>query len=456
MRAQNSNKKNYSLNLFLGCFLFLTLLIIPQTTFAQKCWTDKDCPQNTACLGAVLQPTDEGLEKAQGDCLLGSTSVKCTKDEECEGYCEGGLLAVCKPKQPLGGLCSRSQMCQSGVCGDNGRCAAALPGEDKYVPPIEPKLQIPIPGLKLTTMFEAVQEGDQKVLYIPTIAEYAAGLYKYLVSIAGILAGIMIVWAGVKWLMSAGNADMISDAKKKIGNAIIGIILAVGSYVILYLVNPDLVTFKSLRIPLVAKEEFFYIEENFTDEEIQAMMAGIIPSKTVCENPSAPGSPLVKLEKTTGIVSLGQIPYLLPETAAALKKAGEIANQKNYQLRVTTACRNLATQLKKAQENPDGVKAGTIAKPGNSPHGAGAAVDVRLETKTGTVLVPSGPSATQCQVNPNNVAILAGIMYDAGFVRLGIENWHYELPPTSSYCRVTGFFQPAACRVGSAKVKCPK
>lgn len=80
------------------------------------------------------------------------------------------------------------------------------------------------------------------------IENYIKRLYIYLISIAGITAGIMIVWAGVKWLTSAGSPDRISDAKKKIGNSLIGLVLIMGSYVILQTVNPALV---ELRLPSV-------------------------------------------------------------------------------------------------------------------------------------------------------------------------------------------------------------
>lgn len=84
---------------------------------------------------------------------------------------------------------------------------------------------------------------------------YISALYQYLIAISGILAGIMIVWAGVKWLMSAGNAEMISDAKHKIGGAIIGLVLVVMSYVLLQTINPALVTLKLPPIKLSRRLE---------------------------------------------------------------------------------------------------------------------------------------------------------------------------------------------------------
>lgn len=124
---------------------------------------------------------------------------------------------------------------------------------------IKPKLQIPLaPNFQFSALLKQdVEEGDTTAtyLYIPYLAEYFSMLYKYLISIAGVLAGIMIVIAGFEWLVAAGDASKIKHAKERISNALIGLILALGSYTILYLVNPDLVTFKALKVPYVQYEE---------------------------------------------------------------------------------------------------------------------------------------------------------------------------------------------------------
>src|SRR3989338_7995642 len=85
------------------------------------------------------------------------------------------------------------------------------------------------------------------------IEQYIQRLYIALVSLAGLVAGIMYVWAGVKWLTSAGAPDRITDAKKKIGNASLGLILVLSSYVILQTVNPALVTLKLPGVKIVRR-----------------------------------------------------------------------------------------------------------------------------------------------------------------------------------------------------------
>lgn len=117
-----------------------------------------------------------------------------------------------------------------------------------------PQPRITIPGVNFTNPKDipvVADESGQVFLYIPFLGEYLSAVYRYAVIVAGVIGVIMIIVAGFQWTASGGNADMITRAKKRIVSAVIGIILAVGSYTILYIVNPDLVNFKSLRVPFV-------------------------------------------------------------------------------------------------------------------------------------------------------------------------------------------------------------
>lgn len=66
------------------------------------------------------------------------------------------------------------------------------------------------------------------------------------IAVAGILAVIMIIIAGVQWVTSGGNSEMITSAKKRIGGALTGLLIAYLSYTILNTINPALV---NLRLP---------------------------------------------------------------------------------------------------------------------------------------------------------------------------------------------------------------
>lgn len=102
------------------------------------------------------------------------------------------------------------------------------------------------------------------------IENYLSRFYQFLIAVSGIFAGIMIAYAGIRWMMAAGNPEAITDAKKKIGNAIIGLILIVSSYLILYTINPALVT---LRLPPIKMARRFEVITN------KCTTAGVLASK---------------------------------------------------------------------------------------------------------------------------------------------------------------------------------
>jgi hypothetical protein len=99
-----------------------------------------------------------------------------------------------------------------------------------------PSVGIPIPGSDFKAGVTSTAEGN-------LAGRYIASLYKFFVGIAGILAVFMIALGGVLWLFSGGSSEKISKAKETIVGAITGLLLALGSYLILYTINPDLVNF---------------------------------------------------------------------------------------------------------------------------------------------------------------------------------------------------------------------
>ncbi len=120
---------------------------------------------------------------------------------------------------------------------------------------IEPTPRITIPGLNFTVgdkeQLIQTDENGQQYIQAPYLAQYIATGYKYIVSIASILAVLMIIVAGFQWSMSGGSPDAIGEAKKRIGGAVTGLVIAVGSYALLYAINPGLVQFRSLRLVYV-------------------------------------------------------------------------------------------------------------------------------------------------------------------------------------------------------------
>jgi hypothetical protein len=80
-----------------------------------------------------------------------------------------------------------------------------------------------------------------------SIGQYINSIYKYAIGVVGILATIVIMIGGLIWITSMGNAQRVSSAKDWIGSALTGLALAMFSYTLLYIINPDLVNFKGVN-----------------------------------------------------------------------------------------------------------------------------------------------------------------------------------------------------------------
>lgn len=104
-----------------------------------------------------------------------------------------------------------------------------------------------------------------------TIGNYIRAVFIFFIWIVGILATVMITYGGIRWVAAAGNAGRINDARATINNALIGLVLALSSYALLYIINPDLTRFNSINPQDVFKQTL-----NLQTEVIQ--LAGEIPT----------------------------------------------------------------------------------------------------------------------------------------------------------------------------------
>ena len=103
---------------------------------------------------------------------------------------------------------------------------------------------------------------DNGYLEINWLGEYINGLYKFLLSIGGIFAVLMVMIGGIQYVISRGGGEA-TEAKKRIGNAITGLVLLFCVFIILYTVNPGMISFDALRIQNILPIELSFYKENF-------------------------------------------------------------------------------------------------------------------------------------------------------------------------------------------------
>jgi len=66
-------------------------------------------------------------------------------------------------------------------------------------------------------------------------------VFDFALTLAGLLAFVMIVWGGVKYAANPGNPSALDDAKDQIFQALLGLLLLVGSVLVLNTINPQIV-----------------------------------------------------------------------------------------------------------------------------------------------------------------------------------------------------------------------
>lgn len=131
-----------------------------------------------------------------------------------------------------------------------------------------PKLEIPIPNVVFLP--PSVADGNVSV---PFLAQYIAGVYKYLLGIVGALAATVMIVGGFQYVTAGGDKTRVEKGKKRIQNALIGLVLAFGSYALLWSINPGLVSFEELRLAGVKTEELDLLQEFGTDGDARQEVA---------------------------------------------------------------------------------------------------------------------------------------------------------------------------------------
>ncbi len=113
----------------------------------------------------------------------------------------------------------------------------------------DPDLGVDIPGLEFSS---AYRDGDRFVSNY--LGEYVAAIYDWLLPAAALLAVVVLMIAGLQWMLARGNTSRIDKAKGRIRNAVTGVILLLGAYTLAYLIDPRLVTFEALETSLIAQQ----------------------------------------------------------------------------------------------------------------------------------------------------------------------------------------------------------
>jgi len=114
--------------------------------------------------------------------------------------------------------------------------------------PIRPNPSVPIPGVEFT---DAREQGG--MIEIPYLAQYISGIYRLSVGLGAILAAIMIVYGGFRYMLAAA-LPQVQESKTIIQDAVIGLVVLLSSFLILKTINPKLVEVAPIRVQRIINQ----------------------------------------------------------------------------------------------------------------------------------------------------------------------------------------------------------
>lgn len=144
-------------------------------------------------------------------------------------------------------MCTNSKD-DGGVAGVFHQCAAQCAAQGKpggdwgYCFPRQERIILQIPIGSTTAVVD--------------LGQYIQVAYRFAVGAAAVISATMFMMGGFQYLNAGGDSGRVNRAKQRIKDALIGLALTVGAYIMLMTVNPDTLVLQAPRIPLVPPKRF--------------------------------------------------------------------------------------------------------------------------------------------------------------------------------------------------------
>lgn len=303
-----------------------------------------------------------------------------------------------------------------------------------------PNLNVQIPGF--SGFSTPTKTADGKFTTVNFLAEYISALYGWALVASTLVAVVMMMLGGLQYVMSRGKSKYIEKAKTRITNAITGLVLLLAAYNIAFLIDPNTVNLKPLNITYVEALEYFPPDG---EEEADA----------ITPNSSLSGA-TVPLSGS----------YITGYTGAAIDKdvlaalqtaATDFHTTTGKNIVVTSAVRDLTKQATLFYNNclaNSGICSPTTCNPASSDvikkvSGKYTLVGAYASETSSSAIISDMVTHAQVSNCPHTSAVAVDVwcddgggdfrhdpecqaklitsMVNAGFCRLSVEAWHFEL-----------------------------
>lgn len=263
-------------------------------------------------------------------------------------------------------------------------------------------LLAPIPGLGQITA-------------TTNIGDYFNIIFKIAIGLCAVLAVVMIVLGGIQYM---GDESVFgkTEAKSQIGKAILGLLIAIGSYALLNTINPAMLGTNGVNIAQVSAE----IQDETETAPWEGSSFG--DATNLCpegfENIDVPWGVGTKNKLNVCKTIKPQVVAMLNAAKSAgiiLSGSGARTKAEQQALRVAHGCPDVNASSKTC--SPE------TAQPGKSMHESGYAIDFRCDDKK---MNTSDSCFTWLTDN-------AGKSEYGGFKKLPSEAWHWSAGPKAGH-----------------------
>lgn len=155
-----------------------------------------------------------------------------------------------------------------------------------------PNLNVPIPGLNFQD-YPIVIKDDNAT--IPFFSAYVGTLFNYLTGITVVVTAIMIVYGGFMYIAGSTTGQIVRG-KEIIRDALIGLFLVLGSYTILFAINPETLSLKPPTLAVVQRTPLEIIIDGHLVSKVETIPA---------QSENIPVVP--KIDPSTADIEIGKI-----------------------------------------------------------------------------------------------------------------------------------------------------
>jgi hypothetical protein len=134
----------------------------------------------------------------------------------------------------------------NGAVSSNNKYEYSVNSEGKTMSTVSENCGLLNPSADCYTPLAPIKGPDGQEIDTKSFPAYLQAIYRVGIGACFVLGVIMFTWAGIEYIVSE-SMDTKSDAKKRITGALIGLAIALVSYILLNTINPALLQFTDIK-----------------------------------------------------------------------------------------------------------------------------------------------------------------------------------------------------------------